>query len=231
MDQQPLELNRRYIVKHTSQSVPAIIASLDHRVNIATLVHEQAQTLQLNDIGGITLQFLRPIALDRYSSNRATGSFILIDPQSNAAVAAGMVTNIAEIDSKDAVDAWGPVTANERAARRGHRGAVLEISAPAELVDSLERSLFSIGAVTTRLNADDNVFVLHPSLLELAAQLNANSGVLAIVAHNTRGEQAAVIVEGRKLTFDAREPDRTIAAIHQLLSQANVFYSHERAGL
>jgi len=42
----------------------------------------------MNDIGAVSLNLLRPIALDLYSQNRRTGAFILIDPESNATVAA-----------------------------------------------------------------------------------------------------------------------------------------------
>ena len=87
-----LEPNRRYLLKHTSHTVPAFISSIDHRVNLSTLKHEAAGTLHMNDIGAVSLHLLRPIAIDLYSENRATGAFILIDPESNATVAAGMIT-------------------------------------------------------------------------------------------------------------------------------------------
>ena len=48
-------------------------------------------TFQLNDIGRISLRTSKPIASDTYQNNRATGSFVLIDEQTNQTVAAGMI--------------------------------------------------------------------------------------------------------------------------------------------
>ncbi len=71
MDQRPLELNRRYLLKHTSHTVPAFVSSIDHRVDLGTLTREPALTLHMNDIGAVSLHLLRPIAVDLYSENRA----------------------------------------------------------------------------------------------------------------------------------------------------------------
>jgi sulfate adenylyltransferase large subunit len=130
MDQRPLERSRRYLLKHTSQTVPAFVSSLDHRTNIANLTREPAETLEMNGIGVATLNLLRPIALDLYSENRSTGAFILIDAGTNSTVAAGMITaatGAASADGHFHLDAWGSVTAGERSARWGHRGAVLKL--------------------------------------------------------------------------------------------------------
>ena len=64
--QRPLEPNRRYLLKHTSHTVPAFVSSIDHRVNLSTLKHEPAGTLHMNDIGAVSLHLLRPIAIDLY---------------------------------------------------------------------------------------------------------------------------------------------------------------------
>src|SRR5580692_7616181 len=50
MDQRPLERKRRYLLKHTSQTVPAFVTALEHRTDIATLSHEPAETLEMNGI-------------------------------------------------------------------------------------------------------------------------------------------------------------------------------------
>ena len=92
MDQRPLDRHRRYLLKHTSHTVPAYVSAVEHRTNIGTLTHEPAEMLEMNGIGVVSIQLLRPIALDLYGENRSTGAFILIDPESNSTVAAGMVT-------------------------------------------------------------------------------------------------------------------------------------------
>jgi len=91
---QPLETGRRYLLKHTSQTVPARVRSIRHKINIETLDPQAAVTLDLNAIGVIEIETDRPIIADLYSESRATGSFILIDPASNATVGAGMIRHI-----------------------------------------------------------------------------------------------------------------------------------------
>jgi sulfate adenylyltransferase large subunit len=234
MDQRPLQRNRRYLLKHTSQTVPAFVSALDHRTDIATLTREPAETLEMNGIGVATLNLLRPIALDLYSQNRSTGAFILIDAGSNSTVAAGMITAASGVTSADGhihLDAWGPVTAGERAARWGHRGAVLKLTGPVELIDSIERSLFSAGAVTNRIEADDAAFLLHPDLLDLVTRLQVQSGLLALVVTANEGDTLLVRAEDRELTLDASDPIQAISSIHQLLHEAGIFISWEKAGL
>ena len=58
--------------------------SIDHRTDLDTLAHEPAADAGMNDIGAVTLNLLRPIAVDLYGENRGTGAFILIDPETNA---------------------------------------------------------------------------------------------------------------------------------------------------
>ena len=91
---EPLEINRRYLLKHTSQTVPARVRSIRHRINIETLDPQAAAALELNAIGLIEVETDRPILADLYHESRATGSFILIDAASNATVGAGMIRHI-----------------------------------------------------------------------------------------------------------------------------------------
>ncbi len=136
-------LNRRYLLKHTSHTVPAFVSSIDHRVDLSALRHEPAPTLRMNDIGAVSLHLLRPIAVDLYRDNRGTGALILIDPETNATVAAGMITAAqghAAAGEEDEAAAWGRVTAGEREARWGHRGGVLELVRPCG-VDRRRRAL------------------------------------------------------------------------------------------
>jgi GTP-eEF1A C-terminal domain-like len=236
MDQRPLEMGRRYLLKHTSQTVPAFVTTIEHRTNLATLGHENAPTLQMNDIGVIAVDLLRPIALDAYGENRATGAFILIDRGSNATVAAGMVTGTTGIATKggnddDDAEAWGPVTAGERQARWGHRGGVLELTGPAELIDAVERSLFSVGVVTSRIEADDDAFLLHPRLLEIVTGVETRSGLLALVVRANEDGKLEARIEGEELKLDAREPMQAVTAVHQLLHSTGIFIPSEKAGL
>ena len=89
---QPLDTNRKYLVKHTTQSVRAAFEGIDYRLNVNTLERETSvTTFQLNDIGRVRLKTVRPLMLDAYNVTRETGSFILIDEVSNETVAGGMI--------------------------------------------------------------------------------------------------------------------------------------------
>ena len=90
--------------------MPVFVTSIDHRTDLGTLKHEPAQTLHMNDIGAVTLNLLRPIAMDRYGENRGTGAFILVDAETNGTVAAGMVTAASARRDRATplpADAWG----------------------------------------------------------------------------------------------------------------------------
>ena len=91
MGEAPLRPGARLVIKHTTRSTRARIEELDYRVEVNTLAHEPAAELSLNEIGRIRLRSGSPLMADPYASNRATGSFILIDEASNDTVAAGMV--------------------------------------------------------------------------------------------------------------------------------------------
>ncbi len=92
MTDQPLRQGGRYLVKHTTREVTAIVDELCDHVDVHTLERASApQELGLNDIGRIRLRTSAPLVFDPYESNRRTGSFILIDEASNNTVGAGLV--------------------------------------------------------------------------------------------------------------------------------------------
>src|SRR5216683_955648 len=90
-DESRLEGHKPYLLKHGSQTFNARITRVLHRTNIQTLEHEAVHILGMNDIGVVEVATTRPIFFDPYADNRATGSFILIDPATNATAAAGMI--------------------------------------------------------------------------------------------------------------------------------------------
>ena len=92
MGNQPLDLRRQYIIKHTTQSVKAQVRLIRYRVNVNTLERHPASELNLNEIGTVVIDTHSPLFVDQYRRNRMTGSFVMVDPISNATVAAGMVT-------------------------------------------------------------------------------------------------------------------------------------------
>jgi bifunctional enzyme CysN/CysC/sulfate adenylyltransferase subunit 1 len=92
MNQRPLTKGKKYFLKHSTQTVQAVVTSLDHRVDIQTYETEpEPAELAMNGIGEIRLRTSKPLIYDGYHANRLTGSFILIEQGSNQTVAAGML--------------------------------------------------------------------------------------------------------------------------------------------
>jgi bifunctional enzyme CysN/CysC len=88
----PLEVGRKYAVKHTTRSARAVIRDLQYRLDVNTLHRdESAGSLSLNEIGRVRLRTTVPLLADQYRRNRATGGFILIDEATNRTVGAAMI--------------------------------------------------------------------------------------------------------------------------------------------
>jgi bifunctional enzyme CysN/CysC/sulfate adenylyltransferase subunit 1 len=88
----PLQAGKKYFLKHGTQTVQAIVSTLESRINMNTFEAEpNPAALAVNDIGVIRLKVSKPIVFDGYTVNRLTGSFILIEQGTNATVAAGML--------------------------------------------------------------------------------------------------------------------------------------------
>ena len=94
MSDAPLQPRGRYVIKHTTRTAKAVVAELEHRVDVNSLSHEPASELALNEIGRVRLRCSAPLMVDPYARNRTTGSFILIDEATNDTVGAGMITAI-----------------------------------------------------------------------------------------------------------------------------------------
>src|SRR6202171_4529430 len=156
----PLELGRTYLVKHTVRQTKIRALHIRHRVNINTLASEPATRLEMNEIGSVEFETHVPLFFDPYSSNRTTGSFILIDAATNATVGAGMIQKDAPakaIAEEEKFSSSGvletPVAAEERYARHGHFPAVLLLEGRPDLAVWLLTHIFRggrVGAATER---------------------------------------------------------------------------------
>jgi sulfate adenylyltransferase large subunit len=95
MSEELLRPGARYLLKQTSRSATAVIDAIDDLVDVHTLERTPApQELGLNDIGRVRLRTSVPLVFDPYTSNRRTGSFILIDESSNGTVGAAMIVGV-----------------------------------------------------------------------------------------------------------------------------------------
>lgn len=91
LSESPLDLSRKYIIKHTTRVVKCVFARLEYRVDVNTLEQHSSATLNMNDIARVAMKVQQPLVFDSYIKNRFTGSFIVIDEATNNTVAAGMI--------------------------------------------------------------------------------------------------------------------------------------------
>ena len=91
MAAEPLQTGRPYQVKQTTRSTLGEATTLRYRIDVNTLHHGDAASLEMNEVGRVVMKLGQPIAYDPYSLNRTTGAFILIDRVTNNTVGAGMI--------------------------------------------------------------------------------------------------------------------------------------------
>ena len=159
MDEKELFPGRQYLLKTTNNTVPASVTNLKHKVNVNDLSEEAGKTLQLNEVGVVTLSLGAPIAFDAYKDNRMTGSFILIDRHTNATVGVGMLdyslrraSNVVWQDLN--------ITKAERAGLKNQKPAVLWFtglsgSGKSTIANLVEKLLFDMGRHTYILDGDN----------------------------------------------------------------------------
>ncbi len=148
LNEQPLDLAKPYLLKHTTQTIPAEVKAVHHRVNVTSLEREATDQLEMNAIGVLRIEATRPVYFDPYTENRASGSFILIDPSTNATVGAGMILSgvAAERARTLSISAkHDRVLPAERLARYGHSAATVSLGPRMQLAWLLERKLFDRG--------------------------------------------------------------------------------------
>jgi sulfate adenylyltransferase subunit 1 (EFTu-like GTPase family) len=91
MSDRALRPGARYLLKHTTTTTVAKVDAVLDRLDLHTLEREDADGLELNDIGRVRIRVKRPLVGDTYLRDRATGAFILVDEGTNDTVAGGMI--------------------------------------------------------------------------------------------------------------------------------------------
>ncbi|HEY5482093.1 MAG TPA: GTP-binding protein, partial [Verrucomicrobiae bacterium] len=98
MHPRALQPGRKYSLQHTTRTVQAVITGIEDRIDMTTLEPEpNPPELALNDIGEVRLNTSAPLVFDGYAANRLTGSFILVEPGTNATVGAGLLLPPTEV--------------------------------------------------------------------------------------------------------------------------------------
>jgi bifunctional enzyme CysN/CysC/sulfate adenylyltransferase subunit 1 len=192
----PLEVGRTYLVKHTARQTKIRALQIRHRVNVNTLEQEAATQLNMNDIASVEFEAHVPLFFDPYVSNRATGSFILIDELTNATVGAGMIEEAApggEGVEVPELEIAGRVSAQERHQRNGHYPATLLLENQPAVALRLERTLFEQGFEVLHFDGRDASSSLLLGTVHAAHRLGAifiySGGALATETRERLGSQ------------------------------------------
>ena len=160
MAEEPMVPGKPYLFKQTTRTTPGSVSSLRHKVDVNTLEHVSAPTLELNEIGRCGLSFEQPLIYDPYSMNRATGALIVIDPLTNGTVGAGMILGLDSAKTDQLRGRLSSVTAEERDARYGQTPVTILLTGLAgagksTLAYALERRLFEAGRATSVLDGQN----------------------------------------------------------------------------
>jgi sulfate adenylyltransferase subunit 1 len=91
LDTEPAALGRKYLLRHGNRWVQGRIASIEHVLDIHTLVPGPAHQLHANEIGRVTIELQQPLPLHRYADNRVGGALIVVDPASHSTAGALLV--------------------------------------------------------------------------------------------------------------------------------------------
>ena len=119
---------RSYLLKHSTRTVRATAQTLHYRLDVNGLHRDEAAaSLGLNEVGRLTFRCTEPLLVDDYTTNRSTGSFIIIAPITNATVGAGVIRVIATVHASPNVvrHEAGRLSRLERFAALGTSGATL----------------------------------------------------------------------------------------------------------
>ncbi|WP_415768957.1 sulfate adenylyltransferase subunit CysN [Pseudomonas sp. LB3P38] len=159
MSDEALVPGRQYLMKIGAKTVTMTIAAPKYKVNVNTLEHLAAKTLELNEIGVCNLSLDQAVAFDPYTENRDMGSFIIIDRASNTTVAAGML-HFALRRSQNIH--WQAIEVNKaaHAKLKGQRPAVvwftgLSGAGKSTIANFVEKRLHALGRHTYLLDGDN----------------------------------------------------------------------------
>ena len=186
MSTEPMMPGRQYLLKAGANTVSASITSLRYGVNINTLEHLAARTLELNEIAVCNIALDRPIPFEAYAECRALGSFILIDRVSNETAGLGLI----DFALRRAGNIqWQPLAVGReaRALQKRQRPCVLWFtglpgSGKSTIANALEALLFQRGMHSYVLDGDNVRHGLNRDLGFTAADRVENIRRVAEVA-------------------------------------------------
>ena len=231
MGRAPLVTGKRYKLKLATQEVEAEVKAIESVIDASTLAASGAgrDAVNRNDVAELLIRTRTPVVFDAYDRIVETGRFVLVD---NLDVAGGGIITKAEAtaveqqaQASNLTWSYSSVTAEERHARNGHRGAVvwftgLSGAGKSTLANALERELFTRGRQAFVLDGDNIRYGLCAGLgfspedrvenirrVAQVAKLFAEAGFVAICSfispYRSDRERAREIVSegGGKIPF------------------------------
>lgn len=162
---EPLEANKRYLLKHSTKTSACFVNSVKYKINLITLDHENTGKISLNDIGRVVIRTQKPLFFESYEKNKNIGNFIIIDELTNITVGAGMIMR-GELNNsihkiEDRVDDYSRITLAEK----------VEIS---KIVIQYAIALYPRIFATCSFGKDSRVIV------DLVSQINKNLQFIGI---------------------------------------------------
>ena len=205
LHERPLDPEKSYFLKHTSQNIRMQVTTVHSKTDLVSLQRVPAETLELNEIGLLSITTHRPIYYDAYAQNRVTGAFIIVDSLSNATVGAGMIMPdegdqdvddiLREGRAGSGLENKTQVSPRERRERLGQSGVTVWLSGlpgsgKVTLAYVLERKLFDLGHSAHVLAPEGDPL----SAIAVASKGLTDAGLITICAlpSKTRAERAAV---------------------------------------
>ncbi|MEP3656114.1 MAG: sulfate adenylyltransferase subunit CysN [Litorimonas sp.] len=159
MDDTRLFPGRQYLIRTANMAVAGSVTALKHRIDVADFSEAAAKTLELNEIGVVTLSLTKPIPFDPYLNNRTTGAFVVVDRMTNRTVGAGTI-DFALRRSQNIVRQDFTVDHDARAEQKGQRPATLWFtglsgSGKSTIANHVDQLLFERGHHTYTLDGDN----------------------------------------------------------------------------
>lgn len=203
---EPLKLGQLYDLRLATQDVQCEIVSIDEVMDSSTLESTKTKRDQIerNEVGRLTIRTRGALVIDNHDHNPRLGRFVIAQNGQicgGGTIFGGVYTDRKTITkSKNIFWVEGKITAGARAARLGHRGAVvwftgLSGAGKSTIAQALERELFARGMHTYVLDGDNIRHGLNSNLgfspedrvenirrVSEVAKLMADSGVIAVTA-------------------------------------------------
>ena len=199
MSDNPMIPGRQYIFKSNTQTTTLTLGKLKHRIDVNTLNHLPAKTLELNEIGVCNISLDKRIAFDPYDDNRTMGGFIVIDRLSNNTVGMGLI-DFALRRSENIHWQKMDVSKESRAKQKSQAAQIiwftgLSGSGKSSIANILEKKLQALGKHTITLDGDNMRHGLNRDLgfttadrvenirrVGEVAKLMVNSGLICITS-------------------------------------------------